>query len=243
MDLDRNSHDNLVYNPSMPTRPSSDEASHPGESPPQLMEFAAGELRRMILSLELAPGSHLVENKLAERLGVSRNPVREAIRTLAAEGFVEILPRRGAFVAQLTPADAEHIYDVRLALEPLGARLAARNGPRLGVVPLRESVDRARVAMGAGQLDLVADLNTEFHLLVMEMTGNRYLISIAAGMIQRAQWIYRQIASTRAAHSWSEHAGLIEAIGSGDEEAAEAEARSHVTSARRSFRAQIAQSR
>jgi DNA-binding GntR family transcriptional regulator len=206
------------------------------------MDFAASELRRLILGLELAPGEHLVENRLAERLGVSRNPVREAIRTLAAEGFVEISPRRGAFVARLTPSDAENIFDVRLALEPLGARLAARNGLRLGTGTLRDSIDRARAAMDAGQLDLLADLNTEFHLLVMEMSGNQHLISIALPTVRRAQWIYRQNALTRLPHSWSEHAGLIEAIAAGDEEAAEAEARSHVTSARRSFRDRIAQS-
>ena len=227
----------------MPLSLPSDEASRPGEAQPQLMEFVAGELRRMILGLELSPGAHLVENRLAERLGVSRNPVREAIRTLAAEGFVEISPRRGAFVAQLTPADAENIFDVRLALEPLGARLAARNGPRLGIGRLQDSIDRARVAMDAGQLDLLADLNTEFHLLVMEMSDNQHLISIAVPTIRRAQWIYRQNAATRAPHSWSEHAGLIEAIGAGDEEAAEAEARSHVAAARRSFRARIARPR
>lgn len=212
-----------------------------GESHPQLMEVVLGELRQLILDFELPPGAHLVEAQLADRLGVSRNPVREAIRTLAAESFVEISPRRGAFVATLTPADAKHIFEVRLALEPLGARLAAANGSQIEVRQLQESIERARDAMTAGHLDTLADLNTKFHILVMEMSGNPYLTRIAIPTIKRAQWIYRQNAETRAPHSWSEHLGLIEAIAVGDEEAAEAEARNHVTAARLSFRMSAAQ--
>ena len=193
----------------------------------------------MILAFELPPGTHLAENKLADQLGVSRNPVREAIRILATEGFIEVSPRRGAFVARLTPADAENLFDVRMALEPLGARLAARNGPTRGVETLRESIELARHAMQTHQLDELANLNTEFHIKVVEMSDNPYLVGIASQTIKRAQWVYRQNAATRAPHSWSEHQGLIEAIESGDEELAEAEARTHVAAARRGFRAAL----
>jgi DNA-binding GntR family transcriptional regulator len=212
-----------------------------GESHVPLMEVVATELRRWILNFELPPGTHLAENQLAKRLGVSRNPVREAIRILATEGFIEISPRRGAFVAHLDQSDAENLFDVRLVLEPLGARLAARHRSPEGTCTLRNSIEHARLAMEAGRLDEVASLNTEFHIRLVEMSGNPYLISITSQTIQRAQWVYRQNAATRAPHSWSEHAGLMEAIEVGDEELAEAEARRHVAVARHSFRLQTEQ--
>src|SRR3569833_1070557 len=89
-----------------------------------LRDVVTAELRRLILQGELLPGERLVEDRLAERLGVSRNPVREAIRVLAAEGFVEVTPRRGAAVSRLSPEEAEELFDVRMALEGLSARLS-----------------------------------------------------------------------------------------------------------------------
>lgn len=207
-----------------------------GDVHPPLRELAATELRRLILSGELAPGSRLVEDRLAERLGVSRNPIREALRALSAEGFVEVLPRRGACVALLSPADAENLFDVRMALEPVGARLAARRGTAQGVLGLRALLAQSQAATEAGELDRLADLNTAFHCAVVALGGNDYLTSVSGPMVRRAQWVFRHGAAARAPHSWSEHRDLLEAVASGDEGAAEAEARRHVAAARRSFR-------
>jgi DNA-binding GntR family transcriptional regulator len=207
-----------------------------GGSHQQLMNVVTGELRRLILAFELPPGTHLVESRLAERLGVSRNPVREAIRVLATEGFVEVSPRRGAFVAHLTPNDAENLFDVRSGLEPLGARLAARNGPVLGVEPLNDTIARARAAMAAGDIKQLPNLVTEFHVGIMEMTNNPFLVTIAVPTIKRAQWVHLPDLSERAPHTWSEHVSLAKVIEAGDEDAAEAEARNHVENARRAFR-------
>jgi len=110
---------------------------------PPLRDVVAGELRRLILSGELAPGSRLVEDRLAEQLGVSRNPIREAIRVLAPEGFIEVMPRRGACVARLSVLDAENLFDVRMALEPVGARLAARRASPEGCERLRQILGQA----------------------------------------------------------------------------------------------------
>src|SRR4051812_42245246 len=89
-------------------------------------DVVTAELRRLILAGVLKPGERLVEDRLAERLGVSRTPVREAIRVLAREGFVEVTPGRGAAVANPPREEAEELFDVRMALEGLTARLAAR---------------------------------------------------------------------------------------------------------------------
>lgn len=204
---------------------------------PPLRDIVAVELRRSILAGELAPGSRLVEDRLAERLGVSRNPVRDAIRVLAGEGFVEVAPRRGAFVTRLSAQEAENIFDVRMALEPLAARLASRRCGAGGLAALNELMVQAKDATEGAELDVLADLNTAFHTMVVELGGNHYLTGMAGPMIKRAQWLFRHTAETRAPHSWLEHQGLLDAIAGGDEEAAEREARNHVASARRSLEA------
>jgi DNA-binding GntR family transcriptional regulator len=189
-----------------------------------------------VITGELAPGARLVEDRLADRLGVSRNPVREALQTLASEGFVEILPRRGAVVAQITAEQAEDLFDVRMALEPLAARLAARNADAGAIAQLRGVLDRARVATERGELDELAARNTEFHQLVVAASRNEYLSLLVAPMARRVQWVFRASAATRASHSWTEHERLLQAITAGDEEHAEAVARAHVTAARTSYR-------
>ncbi len=201
-----------------------------------LREAVVDEIRGMITRGDIKPGDRLVEDRLAEQLGVSRNPVREALQALAAEGFVEILPRRGAVVAQITPEQAEDLFDVRTALEPLAARLAARRADADGVDRLREVLEKARKATDLGELDLLAACNTEFHSLVVDLSGNDYLGLLVSPMARRVQWVFRTTAPTRAPHSWTEHEELMRAIASGDEEYAEAVARSHVAAARASYR-------
>ena len=200
-----------------------------------LRDQVTAELRRRILTGEFAPGERLVEDRLAALLGVSRNPIREAIRVLAAEAFVEVVPRRGATVARLSADEAEELFDVRMALEGLAARLAARKRAPWAVSRLGLLLDSARAAVDGGELDAVADLNTAFHAAVAEAAGNAYLNLVVEPMLRRAQWVFLQTAQARAPHSWQEHVGLYEAIAAGDEAAAEALAVAHVAAARRSY--------
>lgn len=201
-----------------------------------LRALVCDELRRQVMTGELPPGTRLVEDRLAASLGVSRNPVREALQTLSAEGFVEILPRRGAVVADITPAQAEELFDVRMALESLAARLAARNAGPAAVAALRAVLEEARVATEAGELDRLAACNTEFHQLVVAASGNDYLSLLVAPMARRVQWVFRASAASRAPHSWTEHEGLLHAIAEGDEDYAAVLASAHVAAARASYR-------
>ncbi|MEU4230665.1 GntR family transcriptional regulator [Nonomuraea sp. NPDC026600] len=204
-----------------------------------LRDQVTAEIRRLIISGELAQGERLVEDRLAARLGVSRNPVRESIRVLAAEGFVLVIPRIGATVARLSPAEAEELFDVRMAIEGLAARLAARKRTPETAARLRMVLDSAKEAVEGGRLERVADLNTAFHLAVGEVAGNSYLNLMMAPMLLRAQWVFRQTAAVRGPHSWSEHLSLCEAIAAGDEDEAQARAIAHVAAARRSFLAAV----
>ncbi|GAA3596853.1 GntR family transcriptional regulator [Nonomuraea rosea] len=200
-----------------------------------LRDEVTKELRRRILSGELAQGERLVEDRLAASLGVSRNPVRESIRVLAAEGFIQVVPRLGATVALLSAEEGEELFDVRMAIEGLAARLAARKRSPDAAERLRRLLDQAKEAVDAGRLEEVADLNTAFHLAVGEAAGNSYLALMMKPMLQRAQWIFSQTAAVRGPHSWQEHLSLCEAIAAGDEDEAQARAVAHVAAARRSF--------
>lgn len=207
-----------------------------GTSHQPLRSLVSDELRRLVITGELEPGTRLVEDRLAARLGVSRNPVREALQTLASEGFVELLPRRGAVVAQVTAEHAEELFDVRMALESLAARLAARNASPEAIAQLRDVLDKARIATDAGDLDGLAAYNTEFHQLVVTAGGNDYLSLLFAPMARRVQWTFRASAASRAPHSWTEHETLLNAIADHDEEYAAALASAHVAAARASHR-------
>lgn len=201
-----------------------------------LRSLVCDELRRLIITGEILPGTRLVEDRLAARLGVSRNPVREALQTLSGEGFVDILPRRGAVVARVSSEQAEEMFDVRMALESLAARLAVRNAGVDQVTELQEVLDRARQATSGSELDLLATLNTQFHQLVVEASGNNYLALMADPMARRVQWVFRASAPTRAQDSWDEHARILKAIADGDGDYAAALAGAHVASARAAYR-------
>lgn len=203
-----------------------------------LRDVAAAEIRRLILDGTLRQGERLIEDRLAEQLGVSRNPVREALRVLEAEGFVDTAARRGCFVATLSAEHAADLFEVRLAVEPLGARLAARAAGR-SPGACRDHVSRMKEILAAAQTspddhgpDRLSELHTELHSLVFEMTGNNYLIAIAIPMVKRGQWLLRQSSPLRTPSAWEQHHGLISAIEAGDTDLAEAVARHHVLTVR-----------
>ena len=212
-----------------------------GESHLPLRDVVATELRRLILDGGLKPGERLIEDRLAQQLGVSRNPIREAMRVLEAEGFLDVTARRGTFVAKLSPQQADDLFEVRLALEPLGARLAAQAGPESEhlLERARAILDLAKQRGPDEDLDTLSDLHTELHSLIFQMSQNSYLIALAIPMVKRGQWLLRQSAPLRNPTAWSEHDGLIAAIADGEPELAEAEAKHHVLRVRSSLRPQL----
>jgi DNA-binding GntR family transcriptional regulator len=204
--------------------------------------MVATELRRQILDGTLRQGERLIEDRLAEQLGVSRNPIREALRMLEAEGFLDVTARRGCFVATLSADQADDLFEVRLAMEPLGARLAAddagsaRNASGARIARMREILAEVEADNGGKALDTLSELHTELHSLIFEMTGNSYLIAIAIPMVKRGQWLLRQNAPLRSPAAWAQHHELIAAIQAGDPDLAEAIARHHVLRVRGEMR-------
>ena len=194
-----------------------------------LRDKVVEELRRRIIECDYAPGHRLTEDRLADDFGVSRNPVREAIRVLEREGFLVAQPRRGAVVASVSAQDVEELFDVRLSLEVLAAQQAAQRVEARGAAMLRALVADAAAATTVSDL---ATLNSRFHAEICRLSGNALLIGIMESLRDRLEWIYRQSAVERAPHSWTEHEALATAIAAGDAEAAAHGAHTHVLAAR-----------
>jgi DNA-binding GntR family transcriptional regulator len=189
------------------------------------------EIRRRIVDGEYPPGTRLTEERLAADFGVSRNPVREALRVTETEGFVTLTPRRGAVVA--TP-DAETIGDlfaIRGSLEATAARLAAERATPADVGRLRALLEAARTATDEGDLSRVAQLNNALHRTCIDITGNRWLTTVSTALYLHVHWVFRIGAAQRAPHSWVEHIRIVDAIEAQDPDAAEAAARDHVRAA------------
>ncbi len=200
-----------------------------------LREKIFDELRTRIVSNELPPGTRMVESHLADDLGVSRNPVRESIRMLEAAGFVHVLPRRGAVVAQLSSTQALELFQVRSELEGLAARLAARNASTTELTRLEKLLAEGARAVTRPEPKKLSELNARFHALVADLSGNSTLSQLTSQLRDRLEWVFIRTASTRAEESWNEHRLLVAAILNRDEDTAESLARGHIAEARHAF--------
>ena len=134
----------------------------------------ARHLREAIIRGELAPGERVNELKLTRTLALSRSPVREAIRTLAAEGLLTIEPHRGAHVRPVSDEDLEEIFDVRLMVESHGLRCGHRL-TSAAIAPLRKAVDEARAALRADAFEPWHRASLRFHDGLVALAANRHL--------------------------------------------------------------------
>ncbi|MFD0264750.1 GntR family transcriptional regulator [Kitasatospora indigofera] len=185
------------------------------------------------------PGSRLTEESMAARYGVSRVPVREALRTLEAEGFVRSRPYVGIVVVELDDAEAEDLLEVRALLEPLGAgRAALRRTPeQLG--RLKELVLLGRAAIEDGRPDELARLNSRFHEVIAAASGSRTLSRLVTQLSRKIAWVYSVDLPRRARDSWREHEEIVAAVERGDPEAARAVVARHIAAARSAYRRRL----
>ncbi|MFF8429313.1 GntR family transcriptional regulator [Streptomyces sp. NPDC016566] len=189
-------------------------------------ERVLATLRQDIIAGRLGPGERLVERELAERFGVSRVPVREAIRALVAEGFVLFESARRTVVRRLTPTDVKELFELREALEVYAAGLAAARVTPESLAELRELLAEAATATTEGDGEAITDINTRFHDRILAMAGNSLLISVMEPVDGRLRWLTRQ--NEEWPQLLSEHRELYEAIASGDPDRARAHAIGHV---------------
>jgi len=195
-----------------------------------LREVVAETLREAIVSGTLRPGERLMEIQLAEELGVSRTPVREAIRKLELEGFVVMIPRRGTYVADLSIKDINEVFEIRTALDVLAAGLAVE---RITEDEL-EQLERLLVEIGelieGDDIDKIVEVDSQFHDVLYRASRNDRLVGIINNL--REQFTrFRSISIQypgRMQKSVEEHRRLVEAIASRDTDLAQQLAREHM---------------
>jgi phosphonate utilization transcriptional regulator len=187
-----------------------------------LASVAQGELERLILSGELAPGAKLTEMALAARLGISRGPLREAFRMLEEAGLVRTEKNRGVFVRDIPIDEALEIFDLRAAMEELVGRRLAESISAAQLKEIRALVDAMERLVKAEDARGYHLLNLQFHERLVDMAGNRKLVAIYRKLIKELS-LFRRL---NLADGWllpisaGEHRAIVKAIASGDVQAA-----------------------
>lgn len=203
---------------------------------PQLDGLQGNAVYRQLLqdisAGRLNAGDRLRETDLAARLGVSRTPIREAIRQLEADGIVAHVPRHGATIRRLDYAEVMELYEMRAVLEGTAARLAARSASRVEIDEF-EALNHQLAEEGDSPQAVL--LNRQFHAAILHAAKNRFLLN-SIRSLQKALMILGPTTLTdegRAAKAIEEHAGILEAIRNRDEALAEAAMREHISLALR----------
>ena len=187
-------------------------------------------LRRAITVNELPAGTRLIQTQLAERLGVSRMPVRDAINDLIAEGLAEPLPTGGAMVTALTVADMRAVYAVRAPLELEAVRLVAASGGN-DYQALDGVIERHHGLLKAGAQEQLLDLDRDFHWALYRATGNRFLLASLTpvwSQVSRIMFAVLNIPSYSEV-AWREHEAIADAVKAGNVDQAVELARLHLT--------------
>lgn len=173
-------------------------------------------------------GERLVEDRIAADLGVSRIPVREALRLLVAEGLVEIAPRRGASVAVMSRELAMEMVEVRATLEGLNARLAARRHSPPIIAELETTLADGNAAARRNDAEALVALNARFHESLAKAASNGVLNELTRSLRDRTARLFVGMSKRRAQETWNEHAKILAAVIAGDEELAALLAVRHV---------------
>ncbi|MEU9105154.1 GntR family transcriptional regulator [Streptomyces xanthophaeus] len=179
-------------------------------------------IRDDIVSGVFEPGGRLTEEVLARRYGVSRVPVREALRTLESEGFVTTRRHAGACVAEPTGQEAADLLELRMLLEPLAAARAARRRTEAHLKVLRGLVRLGQERARRGQGEDLRSLGGWFHETLAQASGSPGLIALLTQMRYKIAWMYVVGTPERPAESWAEHGAIVDAVARGDAERARA---------------------
>lgn len=202
-------------------------ARGPITRPAPLREAVYDALTELIINGTLKSGQHLVEAELAESLGVSRQPIREALQRLQTAGWVDLRPARGAFVHSPTTEECAQLLSVRALLETHSARGAAAHATPHDVARLWELQRTGLTALAAGDARAIVEANAALHAHLTVLSRNAVLAELIPQIDRRVRWYYMPIAKPRGKEAWSEHAEIIEAIADGDPDRTEELMRRH----------------
>ena len=210
-----------------------------------LREVVCETLRTAIIGGVLKPGERLMEIQLAEELGVSRTPIREAIRKLEQEGFVEMLPRRGTYVANISIKDVKDVYEIRMALDVLAAGLAAERITDTELVALKKQLIRIKNVVEMDEMEKIGEYDWEFHEVLYKASRNGRLVAIINNL--REQLTRLRVTTMnyrgRIKDTISEHELLVESIARHNVELAKRRAYEHMRNAEKTLLIAIEEAR
>lgn len=204
-----------------------------GDAHRTLREIVADAIREMITSGQLAQGERLFEDRLADQLGVSRNPVREAIRALEGTGLVEVVPRRGAYVSALEPEKARQLLELRSVIEAYAAELAARHRTADDLDRMRSLLEQGRAATSVNDVVTAAACHRDFHLAIEAASRNGYLGGVVAPLRNQTELVFTTLVDKRGVTSWDEHQAIYDAIEAQDSSRARSCTEAHMQSVMR----------
>ena len=196
-----------------------------------LRDVVFNTLREAILKGELKPGERLMEIQLASKLGVSRTPIREAIRMLEQEGLAVTMPRKGAEVAKMTLKDMEDVLEIREALDELASQVACQRITEEQLVRLKERKQDFEQCLKTENVKLIAEADVKFHDVIYEATGNPKLVNLLSNLREQ---IYRyRVEYLKAPENYpvliKEHEEIYKSLAERDETAAVLAIREHVS--------------
>jgi DNA-binding GntR family transcriptional regulator len=150
-----------------------------------LREQIVSSLRESIVKGELKSGQKLTEPELAEKLGISRTPIREAFRQLESEGFLTVIPRRGAVVSSLTRKEVQDFYEIKSLLEGYAARVAAQRVTKKDIEKLKKINEQLEALIEEDDVEAFFRKNNEFHNTFIALCGNEKLLEIRSNLVQK----------------------------------------------------------
>ncbi|MDY0067777.1 MAG: GntR family transcriptional regulator [Steroidobacteraceae bacterium] len=212
----------------------------------QAVDRAYAMVRDGIVRGTYAAALRITEQEIAQALGISRTPVREALRRLQAEGFLKVLPNVGAVVTPWTDSDTRNVFELRALLEPYGAQRAAQNITPEGIAELRRLADeqyQESVTRSDGYVDRIGSLNSRFHQCLQEYSGNARLVTLLPALLE-APMMLKTFGRYRPEHlirSAAHHLELVTALEACDGEWAASVMRSHILAAHAALRAAAAE--
>jgi DNA-binding GntR family transcriptional regulator len=211
---------------------------------PQLVDRAYGAILDEICTGRLAPGQRVVQDELAERLAVSRQPVLQALLLLKRQGFLHEAGRRGLMVAPIDPVFTAHLYELRRALDGVAAHGAAQRRTASSAAAGRALIERGRRAVAAGDTAAMIAADIAFHRFIYELSGNSLIAETATLHWHHIRRVMGQVLrdAGRLGTIWDEHEAILDAVLRGDADQAEARSRRHAERAAQALIAELTQS-
>lgn len=203
-------------------------------TPTALYQEVAERLRQRIFAHELTPGTWIDEQKLAEQYGISRTPLREALKVLASEGMVDLKPRRGCYVTEISRQDLDDLFPLIALLEGRCAADTVKRAKPADIKELKLIHERLEAAARDGRMDAFFEANQEFHRRIQELANNRWLLSVIQDLrkVLKLSRMHSLSLEGRLQQSLDEHRSILAALEAGDASSAERLMHDHLLSGR-----------